>query len=95
MAALGGGLAALILGIIGLILWFPYFVKALQAGIPAMLILGGALAVYLGFEELKDKRNTPDTFDDSTSTLKSEVEKLKDDIKQLKEEKKEGETKDE
>jgi len=95
MAALGGGLVALILGIIGIILWFGYFVKALQAGVPAMLILGGALAVYLGFEELKDKRNTPDTFDDSATTLKSEVESLKEEIKQLKEEKKEIESKDE
>jgi hypothetical protein len=95
MAALGGGLVALILGIIGIIMWFGYFVKALQAGVPAMLILGGALAVYLGFEELKDKRNTPETFDDSTTNLKSEVETLKDEIRQLKEEKKESENKDE
>ena len=56
MAALGGGLVALLLGIIGIIFWFGYFIKALQAGLPAMLILGGALAVYLGFEELKDKK---------------------------------------
>jgi len=94
MAALGGGLVALILGIIGIIMWFGYFVKALQAGVPAMLILGGALAVYLGYEELKDKRNTPETFDDSTTALKSEVETLKDEIRQLKEEKKETENKD-
>jgi len=94
MAALGGGLAALILGIIGIILWFGYFVKALQAGVPIMLILGGALAVYLGFEELKDKRNTPETFDDSASALKSEVETLKEEIKQLKGEKKDSENTD-
>lgn len=94
MAALGGGLVALILGIIGIIMWFGYFVKALQAGVPAMLILGGALAVYLGYEEIKDKRNTPETFDDSTTALKSEVETLKDEIRQLKEEKKETENKD-
>jgi len=94
MAALGGGLAALILGIIGIVLWFGYFVKALQAGVPIMLILGGALAVYLGFEELKDKRNTPETFDDSASALKSEVETLKEEIKQLKEEKKDSENTD-
>ena len=84
MAALGGGLVALLLGIIGIIFWFGYFIKALQAGLPAMLILGGALAVYLGFEELKDKRNTPDTFDDDTTALKGEVESLKDEIKQMK-----------
>jgi len=52
------------------------------------------LAVYLGYEELKDKRNTPDTFDDSTATLKNEVETLKDEIKQLKDEKEAGEAKD-
>ncbi|MBL7203563.1 MAG: hypothetical protein ISS63_04420 [Desulfobacteraceae bacterium] len=90
MAALGGGLVALVLGIIGIIFWFGYFIKALQAGLPAMLILGGALAVYLGFEELKDKRNTPDTFDDDTTALKSEVESLKDEIKQMKTESEDG-----
>jgi len=84
MAALGGGLVALLLGIIGIIFWFGYFIKALQAGLPAMLILGGALAVYLGFEELKDKKNTPDTFNDSTIDLKGEVESLKDEIKEMK-----------
>ena len=90
MAALGGGLVALVLGIIGIIFWFGYFIKAIQAGLPAMLILGGALAVYLGFEELKDKRNTPDTFDDDATALKGEVESLKGEIKQMKEESKDG-----
>ena len=60
MAALGGGLVALVLGIIGIITWWGYFAKALLAAVPAMLILGGALAAYLGFEELKDKKNTPE-----------------------------------
>jgi len=86
MAALGGGLVALLLGIIGIIFWFGYFIKALQAGLPAMLIMGGALAVYLGFEELKDKKNTPDSFDNDTTSLKGEVESLKDEIKQMKSE---------
>ncbi|HDZ89138.1 MAG: hypothetical protein JRJ09_17860 [Deltaproteobacteria bacterium] len=84
MAALGGGLVALVLGIIGIIVWFGYFIKALQAGIPAMLILGGALAVYLGIEEIKDKKNTPDTFDNDTTALKNEIDSLKEEIKQMK-----------
>jgi hypothetical protein len=88
MAALAGGLAALVLGIIGLIAWFPYFVKALMAGVPAMLILGGGLAAYLGFEEIKDKR-AAESFDDTTSDLKGEVESLRKEIKDLKEEKEE------
>ena len=88
MAALLGGLAALILGIIGIIYWFGYFVKALQAGVPAMLILGGALATYLGIEELKDRRASED-FDTEATDLKQEVESLKEEVKELKEEKKE------
>ena len=45
MAALAGGLVALVLGIIGISIWWSYFLKALAAGVPIMLILGGALAV--------------------------------------------------
>jgi hypothetical protein len=87
MAALAGGLAALVLGIIGIIAWWGYFVKALMAGIPIMLILGGALAAYLGFEEMKDKR-TEETFGDTTVDQKDEVIKnLKEEIQELKGEK--------
>ena len=89
MAALLGGLAALIVGIIGIIYWFGYFLKALQAGVPAMLILGGALATYLGIEELKDRRASED-FDTESTDLKQEVESLKEEVKELKGEKQES-----
>ena len=85
MAALFGGLVALVLGIIGIIIWWGYFVKALAAGIPALLILGGALATYLGIEELKDKKSA-ESFDSEpdTSILKEEVESLKKEVESLK-----------
>jgi len=86
MMALAGGLVSLILGIIGLITWWGYFVKALMAGVPVMLILGGALATYLGIEELKDKK-AAESFDTEQSDLKQEVETLKEEIKGLKDEK--------
>ena len=88
MMALAGGLIALILGIIGIIFWWGYFLKALMAGVPIMLILGGALATYLGIEEIKDK-NASDNFDTDANELKGEVETLKEEIKELKEDKKE------
>jgi uncharacterized membrane protein YcaP (DUF421 family) len=47
MAALVGGVVSLVLGIIGIIIFWGYFVKVLAAGIPVLLILGGALATYL------------------------------------------------
>jgi hypothetical protein len=87
MAALFGGLISLVLGVIGIIVWWGYFVRALAAGIPALLILGGALATYLGIEEWKDKKSAQN-FDEEadTSKLKDEVKSLKKDVQDLKKE---------
>ena len=92
MAVFSGGLIALVLGVIGIIGWCSEFILLLKGAVPLMLILGGALAAYLGFEEIKDKR-TADSLEDSSEDLKHEVQSLKDEIKELKEEKKELEEK--
>ena len=89
MMALAGGLIALVLGIIGIIFWWGYFIKALMAGVPAMLILGGALATYLGIEEIKDKK-AAESFDSEKEELKHKVDSLEEKLKDL-EEKKGGE----
>jgi hypothetical protein len=87
MAALVGGLISLVLGIIGIIIFWGYFVKALAAGIPALLILGGALATYLGIEEWRDKRSA-EKFEKEpdTSKLKEEVQSIKKEVEDLKKE---------
>ena len=92
--ALAGGLIAVILGIIGIIVWWGYFVKALMAGVPVVLLLGGALATYLGIEEIKDRRAS-ESFEPGTTDLKGEVESLKEEVKELKEEKGAAEKKEE
>ena len=48
-----GGCIALILGIIGIIIWWWHFVAILQGVIPIMLIFAGALAVYLSIDQFK------------------------------------------
>jgi FtsZ-binding cell division protein ZapB len=58
-------------------------VKALAAGVPVMLILGGALATYLGIEEMKDKK-AAESFDTEKDDLKREVDTLKQELKDLK-----------
>ncbi|MBW1771261.1 MAG: hypothetical protein JRJ82_00030 [Deltaproteobacteria bacterium] len=83
MMALVGGLIALVLGLIGIITWWPYFIKALAAGVPVMLILGGALATYLGIEELKDKQ-AAESFEPEGADLKQEVETLREELQELK-----------
>ena len=95
MAALAGGIAALVLGIIGIIIWWGEFIDILLGGVPVILILGGALAAYLGFEEIKDKRTT-ESFDDTTQDkIHQEVKDLKKEINDLKEDKKEPEKEEE
>jgi uncharacterized membrane protein YqjE len=86
MMALVGGLIALILGIIGIVIWWGYFLELLMAGVPLMLILGGALATYLGIEEIKDKRAS-ENFEPEKDELKKEVDTLKQELKELKEKK--------
>ena len=88
MAALAGGLGALVLGIIGIIAWWSQFIDLLMGSIPLMLVLGGALAAYLGYEEIKDRRAAKEFDDtkDSKSDLQKEVEKLREEIQTLKKE---------
>ena len=94
MGALVGGIIALILGVIGLIYWFDYFYKALLAVIPISLILGGALATYLGIEEWRDTTRQSegtsgsDSFSDpplaEVEKYKAEAEKYKTELEEMK-----------
>ncbi len=54
MKTLIGGAVAVLLGVVGLAVWFGQFLNLLAGCIPAVLLLGGGLALYLGFDELKD-----------------------------------------
>ncbi len=79
-ATLFGGIIALIAGVIGLVIWFDYFYKALLAIIPIGLILGGALATYLGIEEWRDTTRQSEGLSGSDAVpepSKAEVEKFK------------------
>ena len=93
MKTLVGGAIAAALGLIGLAVWWGEFLMVLAGVIPAMLLLGGALAIYLGFDELKDtwKSDEPaETIDDSATEdvekYKQEISELKDEIETLKKE---------
>ena len=59
MKILLGGIVALIIGIVGLIAWWGDFLLILKGAIPIILVLGGALAIYLGIEDLKTATATP------------------------------------
>jgi len=87
MKTLISGAIAAVLGIIGLSVWFKAFLQVLAGSIPVMLLLGGGLAVYLGFDELKDNWKKEDTLEAETEAgPKEDVEKYKTEIEDLKKE---------
>ena len=55
MKTLIGGAIAVLLGFVGLAVFFGQFVDLLAGCIPAILLVGGGLALYLGFDDLKDQ----------------------------------------
>lgn len=91
MKTLIGGAIAAVLGLIGLSVWFSEFLQILAGAVPIMLLLGGGLALYLGFDELKDSWKKDDSFDtgatDDPDQYKSEIDALKKEIEELKAEK--------
>ena len=86
---IGGGVAAA-LGLLGLGVWWPQFLMVLAGIVPVMLLLGGALAIYLGFDEMKDSwKKEPDEpvvaeKDEEVERYKQEIDDLKKEIKDLK-----------
>jgi hypothetical protein len=91
MKTLIGGAIAALLGLIGIVAWFPQFLTVIAGTIPVMLLLGGALAIYLGIDELKDtwqqeESTEPDAaIDEDVEKYKQEISELKDEIETLKE----------
>jgi hypothetical protein len=93
MKTLIGGAVAAVLGLIGMSVWWKPFLQLLAGAIPVTLLLGGGLALYLGFDELKDtwKKEEP-SFEPAAATddsekYKQEIDDLKKEIESLKEEK--------
>ena len=89
MKTLIGGAIAAALGLVGLVIWWGQFLMVLAGIIPAMLLMGGALAIYLGFDELKDTWKSDEDTEPSAEGSESQgenVEKYKKEIDDLKEE---------
>ena len=100
MKTLIGGAIAVALGLIGLVIWWEQFLIVLAGIVSAMLLLGGALAIYLGFDELRDSWKSDEAAEPSSEGsqdageaegeevehYKKEIDDLKDEIETLKKE---------
>jgi len=97
MQVLIGGVVAAVLGLVGLIAWWKQFLLILMGGIPVALLLGGALAIYVGYDELKDqmrekkdKAKEAKEKGDELAQAKEELEKAKAEAEKYKAEAKQA-----
>ena len=83
-----GGVVAAFLGIIGIFAFFGPFLHLLAGAIPLMLLLGGAMAAYLGYDEVKEKLPFPKKKEEGAAgteaPVKEEAEKYKQEVERLK-----------
>ncbi len=84
MKTLIGGIVAFVLGLVGLAVWFGQFLVVLAGSIPAILLLGGGLAIYLGYDELKDSWKKDDTVSEDVSADKERIAELEKELEDMK-----------
>jgi len=88
MKTLIGGSIAAVVGLITWIYFFKAFVQVLAGSVPIMLLLAGGLALYLGFDEIKDnwknKKEEATAEVDESESYKKEIESLKKEVEELK-----------
>jgi len=82
-----GGVVVAVLGLISLIFWWADFMSIIRGAFPISLLLGGALAVYVGIDEIQDKiREERQRQNEKLENAKEEIEMVKAQAERYKEE---------
>lgn len=92
MSLLIGGIISAIFGLVSLIFFWPDFITILKGSLPLFLLLGGALAVYVGLDEMQEKnreerRRQEEKLEKAREELeqvKAQAEKYKEELDKLK-----------
>lgn len=95
MSLLIGGIISAIFGLISLIFCWSDFMTLVKGSFPIFLLLGGALAIYVGIDELQEKiREEQQRQEEKLAkareeieTIKAQAESYKEELKKLKESK--------
>jgi hypothetical protein len=87
MSLLMGGAIFAVLGLISLIFWWADFLTIIRGAFPISLLLGGALAIYVGVDEIQDKiHEERQRQDEKLEKAKEEIELVKAQAERYKEE---------
>jgi len=93
---LEGGDFVVVIGLISLIFWWTDFLTIIRGALPIFLFLGGALAVYVGFDDIQDKireerqrqNEELEKAREEIESAKAEAERYRDELDKLKDAKK-------
>jgi uncharacterized protein involved in cysteine biosynthesis len=85
-----GGVASAFLGLLGIIIWHHAVFRIILGAIPLILLVGGLMAAYLGYDEVKEKlpfhKAGESQGPTSDARLKEEAERYKQEAERLKSE---------
>jgi len=92
MSLLIGGIISAIFGLIGLIFFWSDFMTIFKGSLPVFLLLGGALAVYVGLDEMQEKSKEErqrqeeklEKAQKEAELARAEAEQYKDELNKLK-----------
>lgn len=92
MSLLVGGIISAILGLVSLIFFWSDFMTIIKGAFPIFLFLGGALAVYVGIDEMQEKNREERhrqeeklaKAEKEIETIRAEAASYKEELKKLK-----------
>lgn len=87
MSLLIAGAVSAVLGLFGLLAWWKDFFIILKGGLPLALLLGGILAIYVGFDDIQDKmREERQRQDEKLEKAREEIEMIRAQAEQYRDE---------
>jgi len=87
MSLLIAGAVSAVLGLVGLMAWWKDFFIILKGGLPLAFLLGGILAIYVGFDDVQDKmREEHQRQDQKLEKAREEIEMVRAKAEQYREE---------
>ena len=93
MLLLIAGAISAVLGLIGMIAWWKDFLILLKGAMPLAMLLGGILAIYVGFDDIQDKMREDRRLQDAKleqareeiEIVRAKAEQYKEELERLKE----------
>jgi small neutral amino acid transporter SnatA (MarC family) len=92
MSLLIGGAIFAVIGLVSLIFFWFDFINILKGSLPIFMLLGGALAVYVGLDEMQEKNREERHRQEEKlvnaqkeiETIKAQAESYKEELEKLK-----------